>query len=169
MGRTGQWFAYQHEDTLPDIMTSAKALANGLPIGACAARGDAADVLTPSTHGSTFGGNPLACQAAITTIDTIESESLLANASEIGDFLKTQLQQKVGTDRKVVSIRSKGMMLAVELNQAYPDLATKFLDKRLVVNITGGGKVIRLLPAIIMNETKARKIAETIQEVVANL
>jgi len=169
MGRTGKWFAHQHEEISPDVLTSAKALANGLPIGACAARGNAAEVLTPGTHGSTFGGNPLACQAAVTTIDIIESENLLDNASTVGDFLKTQLQQKIGTDRKVVSIRGKGMMLAVELNEVYKDLAVKFLDKNLVVNITGGGKVIRLLPAIILNETQARKIAETIQEVVANL
>lgn len=169
MGRTGKWFAYQHEGILPDVMTSAKALANGLPIGACAARGAAAEVLTPGTHGSTFGGNPLACHAAATTIDVIESENLLDNASTIGAFLKSQLLQKLGTDPKVVSIRGKGMMLAIELDQAYPDLAVIFLQHSLVVNITGGGKVIRLLPAIIMTEAEARTIAEVIQDVVSKL
>ena len=169
MGRTGKWFAYQHENILPDVMTSAKALANGLPIGACAAQGLAAEVLTPGTHGSTFGGNPLACSAAKTTIDVIESDNLLDNATNIGDFLKTQLTQKIATDGKVTSIRGKGMMLAVELNKAYSDLAIKFLQKGLVVNVTGGGKVIRLLPALIMTESEARSIADTIQAVIAKL
>lgn len=169
MGRTGKWFAYQHEDILPDVMTSAKALANGLPIGACAAQGAAAEVLTPGTHGSTFGGNPLACAAASTTIEVIETDNLLNNATEVGAFLKSQLQQKLGADGKVVSIRGKGMMLAIELDHAYPDLAVTFLAHGLVVNITGGGKVIRLLPAIVMQESEARKVAEIVQNVVSGL
>jgi len=169
MGRTGKWFAYQHENILPDIMTSAKALANGLPIGACAARGAAAEVLTPGTHGSTFGGNPLACYAASVTLDVLQSENLVERASEIGAFLKTQLTQKLGADRKVVSIRGKGMMIGVELDQAYPDLAIQFLQNGLVVNITGGGKVIRLLPALVLTEAEARNAAEIIQSVVSTL
>ncbi|MCL4139490.1 UNVERIFIED_CONTAM: hypothetical protein GTU68_025165 [Idotea baltica] len=159
MGRTGKWFAYEHEDILPDVMTSAKALANGLPIGACAARGTAAEILTPGTHGSTFGGNPLACSAAATTIDVIEEDNLLEKAADI----------ELGADGKVVSIRGKGMMLAIELDEVYPDLVLSFLQHGLVVNITGGGKVIRLLPAIIMTETEARAVAEIIQNVVAKL
>lgn len=169
MGRTGKWFAYQHEDVLPDVMTSAKALANGLPIGACAARGAAAKVLTPGTHGSTFGGNPLACSAATATIDVLESDNLIERAADIGAFLKAQLTQKLGANQKVVSIRGKGMMLAVELDQAYPDLAIQFLQNGLVINITGGGKVIRLLPALIMTEPEARTTAEIIQSVISNL
>ena len=169
MGRTGKWFAYEHEGILPDVMTSAKALANGLPIGACAARGDAAKILTTGTHGSTFGGNPLACAAAATTINVIKSENLIENATNIGSFLKTQLLQKLGADGKVSSIRGKGMMLAIELDKIYPNLAIKFLQHGLVVNITGGGKIIRLLPAIIMSESEARKVAEIIQEVVSKL
>ena len=169
MGRTGKWFAYQHEDILPDVMTSAKALANGLPIGACAARGASAEVLTTGTHGTTFGGNPLACATASATINVIKDDDLLDNASKIGQFLKKQLTQKLGSDSKVISIRGKGMMLAVELDNAYKDLAMAFLDAGLVINITGGGKVIRLLPAIIMTETEARTVAETIQTVIAKL
>ena len=169
MGRTGKWFAYEHEGILPDVMTSAKALANGLPIGACAARGAAAKVLTTGTHGSTFGGNPLACAAATTTINVIKSENLIENATNIGSFLKTQLLQKLGADGKVLSIRGKGMMLAIELDKIYPNLAIKFLQHGLVVNITGGGKIIRLLPAIIMSESEARSIAEIIQEVISKL
>ncbi|MCL4155526.1 UNVERIFIED_CONTAM: hypothetical protein GTU68_027095 [Idotea baltica] len=169
MGRTGKWFAYQHEEILPDIMTSAKALANGLPIGACGARGAAAEILTPGTHGSTFGGNPLACHVAATTIDVIQNENLMENASSIGSLLKSQLLQKIGTDQNVANIRGKGMLLAIELNEAFPNLAITFLQHGLVVNITGGGKVIRLLPAIIMTESEARQVAEIIHTVVSKL
>nr|MBX2848375.1 aminotransferase class III-fold pyridoxal phosphate-dependent enzyme [Acidiferrobacterales bacterium] len=107
--------------------------------------------------------------AAATTIDVIESDNLLDNATKVGAFLKNQLQQKLGADGKVVSIRGKGMMLAVELDHAYPDLALTFLQHALVVNITGGGKIIRLLPAITMSESEARAVAEIIQDVIASL
>lgn len=169
MGRTGKWFAYQHEDILPDIMTSAKALANGVPIGACAARGKIASLLTAGSHGSTFGGNPLACKIALTTIDIIEQENLLEAAHDMGLFLKKQLQQQIGTHAGVVDIRGKGMMLAVELDKAHTDLAQLFLSAGLVVNITGGGKIIRLLPAINITETEARKITQIVHDVVCSL
>lgn len=162
MGRTGEWFAYQHESVLPDVMTSAKALGNGIPIGACAAQGKAAEVFGPGTHGSTFGGNPFACKIASATIDIIESENLLASARDIGAYLKTQLMQNLATLECVVKIRGKGMMLAIELDQAYPDLAMALLNNGLVANITGGGKVIRLLPALIMTEQEAHKVATII-------
>ncbi|MEM7358100.1 MAG: aspartate aminotransferase family protein [Pseudomonadota bacterium] len=169
MGRTGKWFAYQHENVLPDVMTSAKALANGIPIGACAARGKAAAVLTAGTHGSTFGGNPLACKIALTTIDIIEQDALLEAAHEMGLFLRKQLQQQIGTHAGVVDIRGKGMMLAVELDQAHPDLASLFLAAGLVVNITGGGKIIRLLPAINISDAEAKKIIQIVHDVVCAL
>jgi len=169
MGRTGTWFAYQHQKILPDVMTSAKALGNGIPIGACAAQGPAADILGPGSHGSTFGGNPFACKVASTTIDVLEQENLLDNASQVGAYLKKQLQQQIGTHEKVVDIRGKGMMLAVELDTAYPNLAQRFLDKGLIVNITGAGKTIRLLPAVILTEAQATKIAQIIHDVVAHL
>lgn len=169
MGRTGKWFAYQHEDVAPDIITSAKALGNGIPIGACAARGFAAELISPGSHGTTFGGNPFASQIANTVIDVIESNDLVERAGEIGAYLKKQIQQKIGTTNKVVDIRGKGLMLGIELDEAYSDLAMHFLAAGLVVNVTGGGKVIRLLPSVMINETQAKQIAETLLSVISNL
>jgi len=168
MGRTGEWFAYQHEGVLPDIMTSAKGLGNGIPIGACAARGDASEILGPGSHGSTFGGNPFACQVAQTTIDVIESDNLLESARNTGAYLKKQLQQQVGTHENVTNIRGLGMMLAVELNQAIPDLAIRLLEHGLVANVTGGGTIIRLLPAINMSEKDAQCVAQIIHDVLSS-
>ena len=169
MGRTGKWFAYMHDDIQPDIITSAKALGNGIPIGACAARGAAAQLMSPGTHGSTFGGNPFSSKVAETVIDIMEQEKLVDRADEIGCFLKKQCQQKLGTLEKVTNIRGKGLMIGIELDQAYPNLAQIFLDKGLVINITGGGKVIRLLPCVLLSEKQAKIIAETIHDVVMAL
>ncbi|MBL4672922.1 MAG: aspartate aminotransferase family protein, partial [Arenicella sp.] len=169
MGRTGQWFAFQHEDIQPDIVTSAKALGNGIPIGACAAKGAAADLIRPGTHGTTFGGNPFASKIGETVIDIINDENLVAKAGKTGASLKKQLQQTLGTFNQVVDIRGKGLMLGIELDKVYPDLALKFLAAGLVINITGGGKVIRLLPSVILSETQVKKIVETIRDVVSTL
>ena len=169
MGRTGKWFAHQHEDIRPDVITSAKALGNGIPIGACAARGPAAELIGVGKHGTTFGGNPFASLIASTVIDVIEEEGLLARASELGKFLKSQLQQKLGTSNKVVDIRSKGLMLGVELDQVYPDLAKQLLELGLVINTTAGGKVIRLLPAVVMTDAQAKQVAKIIADHIATL
>ena len=169
MGRTGKWFAYQHEEIIPDVMTSAKALGNGIPIGACAATGAAAEVFGPGSHGSTFGGNPFACQVALTTIDVIEQEDLLMAAHEMGRYLKKQIQQTIGTHGRVIDIRGKGMMLAVELDQPYPNLAMLFLTAGLVANVTGRGKVISLLPAINLSQAEAKKIAQILHDVIVAL
>ena len=169
MGRTGKWFAHQHEDIRPDVITSAKALGNGIPIGACAARGSAAELIGVGKHGTTFGGNPFASLIASTVIDVIEEEGLLARASELGKFLKSQLQQKLGTSNKVVDIRSKGLMLGVELDQVYPDLAKQLLELGLVINTTAGGKVIRLLPAVVMTDAQAKQVAKIIADHIATL
>jgi len=169
MGRTGKWFGFMHDGISPDIVTSAKALGNGIPIGACAARGAAAELMSPGTHGSTFGGNPFASKAAETVIDVIEQEQLVGQAEKIGCFLKRQCQQKLGTLTQVTDIRGKGLMMGIELDQVYPNLAQTFLDKGLVINITGGGKVIRLLPSALLTEKQAKTIAETIHDVVITL
>jgi len=169
MGRTGKWFAYQHEDVVPDVLTSAKALGNGIPIGACAAQGAAAELISPGSHGTTFGGNPFASKIASTVIEVIEQEELVDRAEQLGSLLKKQLQQHLATSDKVVDIRGKGLMLAVELDQAYPELALRFLDAGLVINITGGGKVVRLLPAAITSDAQARKIVSIIHDVVGAL
>lgn len=169
MGRTGKWFAHQHEGVLPDVITSAKALGNGIPIGACAARGIAAELISPGSHGTTFGGNPFASQVACTVIDLIDQENLLEKADDIGAALKKQLQQQLGTSDKVVDIRGKGLMLGIELDQAYPDLAQKFLAAGLVINITGGGKVIRLLPSVMLSDKQVKQIVQIIHQIVDGL
>ncbi len=169
IGRTGKWFAFQHEDIQPDLITSAKALGNGIPIGVCAAKGLAADLLSPGSHGTTFGGNPFACKIAATVIDIIKDENLVEVAANTGASLKKQLQQTLGTFDKVVDIRGTGLMLGIELDKAYPELATKFLDAGLVINITGGGKVIRLLPSVLLSELQIKKIVSIIHDVVSAL
>jgi len=169
MGRTGKWFAHQHEDIRPDVIASAKALGNGIPIGACAARGSAAELISVGKHGTTFGGNPFASLVASTVIDIIEEDGLLDRAAEIGKLLKSQLQQKLGTSDKVIDIRGHGLMLGVELDQVYPDLAQQLLDLGLVVNTTAGGKVIRLLPAVVMTEAQVKQVAKIIADHIASL
>ena len=169
MGRTGKWFAYQHEEILPDILCVAKALGNGVPIGACLARGEAANMISPGAHGTTFGGSPFATAVGLTVIDIIEQEGYVDRAAEIGSFLKKQLQQKLGAQPRVVSIRGKGLMLGVELDQAYPDLAKKFLAAGLVVNVTAGGKVLRLLPSVLLTQAQAKQAAQILHDVIATL
>ncbi len=169
MGRTGKWFAHQHEDIIADVVTSAKALGNGIPIGVCAARGKAADLISPGSHGTTFGGNPFACQVASNVIDIIEQQGLVETAANTGTFLKRQLQQKLGTHPKVVDIRGKGLMLGVELDLKYDNLAVKFLDQGLVVSVAGDGKVIRMLPSVLLTENQARQVAATTSDVVTGL
>ena len=169
MGRTGKWFSYQHNDILPDVVTSAKALGNGIPIGACAARGEAANLISPGKHGTTFGGNPFASQVASTVISVIKEENLVAKAGTSGAFLKKQLQQQLCVLENVIDIRGRGLMLGVELDNVYPGLAQKFLDAGLVVNITGGGKVIRMLPCVLLTDKEIKQIAQTVYDIVSTL
>lgn len=169
MGRTGKWFGFQHEDIIPDVITSAKALGNGIPIGACAARGEAANLISPGKHGTTFGGNPFASQIASTVIDIIEDEKLIEQAEQSGTLLKKLLQQQLCVLDKVVDIRGRGMMLGIELDKAYSDLAIKFLNAGLVINVTGAGKVIRLLPSVLLSDKEIKKIAQTTYDIVSSL
>ncbi len=169
IARTGQWFAHQSEGISPDILTSAKALGNGIPIGACAAKGAVANLISPGTHGTTFGGNPFACQVALSVIDVIETQGYVDKAAELGATLKKQLQQNLSTLENVVDIRGQGLMLGIELDKAYPNLAHTFLDHGLVINITGEGKVIRLLPAVVTTEQQLKKITETVCTVIESL
>jgi len=142
---------------------------NGIPIGACAAKGAAAELISPGLHGTTFGGNPFASKIATTVIDVIQEEHLVEKASLIGASLKRQLQHTLGTLDKVVDIRGQGLMLGIELDKVYPDLAMKLLDVGLVINITGGGKVIRLLPSVLLSEAQVKKIVRIIHDVVSTL
>ena len=159
MGRTGKWFAHQHGSAKPDVMTLAKGLGNGFPIGACLARGAAADILQPGSHGSTFGGNPLACAAATATLATIEDEQLARRAGDLGERIAARLQQRLEATPGVCTIRNKGLMIAVELDRACAELVDRGLDAGLLINVTAD-KVVRLLPPLILTDEQAHTLAD---------
>lgn len=157
MGRTGRWFAHQHADIQPDVMTLAKALGNGVPIGACLARGAAAEVFQPGNHGSTFGGNPLVARAALAVIDTMQQQQLVARAAELGASMLEQLRARLGERDEVVAIRGKGLMLGIELDRPCAELVQRALQQKLLINVTADS-VVRLLPALILTDGQAGDI-----------
>jgi len=157
LGRTGKWFVYQHAEIQPDVVLLAKGLASGVPIGACLARGTAAGVFKPGTHGSTFGGNPLACAAALATLAAIEEESLMKNAERIGGILLAGLREALAGRPGVAEVRGHGLMIGVELDRPCGDLVKRALEEGLLINVTMDN-VIRLLPPLIMNEGEARQV-----------
>jgi len=170
MGRTGRWFAYQHTAIVPDVITLAKALANGVPIGACLARGEAANTFKPGNHATTFGGNPLACSAALAVIDVIEKEALPARAAELSTRMMTRLQDKLrtgegGMRKPVIAIRSKGLMIGIELERPCGELVGQALQKGMLINVTAE-RVIRLLPPLILSDEEADHIVDTVAELV---
>lgn len=169
MGRTGKWFAFQHEAIRADIVTSAKALGNGYPIGACAARGHAAKLLNPGGHGTTFGGNPLASAVGLAVINTIEENNFVSKAASLGSKLKLELEQTLLGLDNVTAVRGKGLMLAIQLDHIYDGLAQRFLDAGLVVNITGGGKIIRLLPSVLISDEQITKVASICHDIIQAL
>jgi len=156
LGRTGKWFVYQHAGIRPDVMLLAKGLASGVPIGACLARGAAAQVFQPGTHGSTFGGNPLACAAALATLAAIEEEGLMSNAERIGGLLIAGLREGLAGTPGVREVRGHGLMIGVELDRSCGDLVGQALEAGLLINVTMD-KVIRLLPPLVMSEQEARQ------------
>jgi acetylornithine aminotransferase len=119
IGRTGKMFAHQYNHITPDVLTLAKGLGNGVPIGACLAKGKAATLFTPGTHGSTFGGNPLVCKTALSVLEIIEKDKLLDNAAKMGTYLASNFQAKLSNSNKMTQIRAKGLMIAIELNQDF--------------------------------------------------
>ena len=158
IGRTGQWFAFQHEGIVPDVMTLAKGLGNGIPIGACLARGKAADLFTPGSHGSTFGGNPLACRVGCTVLEIIEEQGLLENAAVQGERLLARLRTELAENPNVLAIRGKGLMIGIELKQPIRDLTLiAARDHGLLINVTRG-KTIRLLPPLTIDEREVEMI-----------
>jgi acetylornithine/N-succinyldiaminopimelate aminotransferase len=150
IGRTGRWFAHQHVGIRPDVMTLAKGLGGGVPIGACLAAGAAAHVFKAGKHGSTFGGNPLACTAALATLDIIEQEGLVDRARTTGDFIVEQLRAQLGAVPGVRDVRGKGLMIGVELDRECGALVGRALERGLVINVTSDN-VIRLLPPLVFN------------------
>jgi len=166
LGRTGKWFAFQHSDILPDVMTLAKGLGSGLPIGACLASGKAAEVFKPGNHASTFGGNPLACRAALTTLDIIAQEGLMENAVTIGNFMREEFKQKLHMWQNVLKIRGQGMMIGIELPAPCGELVSEALKRHLLINVTSE-KVVRLLPALNMQEAEAAQIVNEVSALIS--
>lgn len=158
IGRTGHWFAFQHTGIVPDVLTLAKALGNGVPIGACLARQRVADLFTPGSHGSTFGGNPLACRVGCTVLEIVRDESLLANAARQGHRLLQGLKEALAGNGNVREIRGLGLMIGVELREPVRDLALLAAEQHgLLINITRG-KTIRLLPPLTVTHTEVDMI-----------
>ncbi|MFZ5541075.1 MAG: aspartate aminotransferase family protein [Pseudomonadota bacterium] len=157
IGRTGKWFGYQWADIRPDVITLAKGLGSGVPIGALVARGRAAGVLGPGNHGSTFGGGPLACRAGLETLAIIEEENLIANAAAQGERIRAGFARELGGVRGVVAIRGEGLMIGIELDRPCGDLARRALDARLLINVTQE-RVIRLLPPLVIDVNEADEI-----------
>ncbi|MGK0445186.1 MAG: acetylornithine aminotransferase [Bermanella sp.] len=164
-GRTGEYFAFQHFDWHPDVLTTAKGLGNGVPIGACLAKGQAAEVLQPGSHGSTYGGNPLACAAGCAVIDTITQENLCARVSELGDRIRKQLQQHLDQTGYVKEYRGKGLMIGIALNteENAAGIMKSALEAGLLLNVTAGN-VVRLLPPFVLTDEEADLIAEKTAE-----
>ena len=159
IARTGKWFAHQHANILPDVMTLAKGLGSGVPIGACLTAGKAAGVFGPGNHGSTFGGNPLACTAGLTTLDVIEQDQLLAHTDKLGRYLRQAFATQLANVSGVVEIRGQGLMLGIELSKPCGDLVKLALAQGLLINVTADS-VIRLLPPLIMSQAEAQLLVD---------
>ncbi len=165
LGRSGKWFAWQHEDACPDVMTLAKGLGNGVPIGACLARGEAAKVLTPGTHGSTFSGNPLVCRVALAVLDELQKGRFDARAADLGTRLLAGLKRALGDVPGVKEIRGRGLMLAIELDRPCKELLQRALDAGLLINVTAD-TVVRLLPPLILTDAEADEIVARLAPIV---
>jgi acetylornithine aminotransferase len=166
--RTGKWYAHQHEDVLPDILTTAKALANGLPIGACVARGLAAELFSPGQHGSTFGGNPLVSRSACTVLDIMRSENLAERADRTGNGMLAEFRQRLGANSTVREVRGRGLMIGIELDRDANALKQAALERGVLINVTQD-RVIRLLPPLIIDAEQAAEIVEVVCSLVEQL
>jgi acetylornithine/succinyldiaminopimelate/putrescine aminotransferase len=154
MGRTGRLFGYQHSGIKPDIITLAKALGGGIPIGAMVARAEVAAVMTPGTHGSTFGGNPVACAAALAVFDALEQDGVIANAADVGQYLMTRLREIVKECRGVREVRGQGMLIGIALKLAAKPVVDACFRERLIVNGTAD-TILRLLPPLTLTREEA--------------
>jgi acetylornithine aminotransferase len=159
IGRTGTWFAFQHSQCLPDVMTLAKGLGSGIPVGACLARGVAADVFTYGKHGSTFGGNPFACTAALTTLDVMAADDLLGNAATVGAFIVDTLKRELAGLAGVKEVRGQGLIIGVELDRPCGDLVKIALAEKLLINVTSDN-VVRLIPPLVMTRAEASLLTD---------
>lgn len=165
MGRSGKMFAHQLNDITPDVMTLAKGLGNGVPIGACLAKGKAAEVFGPGTHGSTFGGNPLACAAAVAVVETLEKDDLPARADQLSGKLLADFADALEGVAGVEEIRGTGLLIGIELDRPCPELVSQALEQGLLINVTAE-KVVRLLPPLVMSDDEAEQLVSTLSNLI---
>ena len=165
MGRTGKLFAFQHAGITPDVMTLAKALGNGVPIGACLARGEAAELFGPGNHGSTFGGNPLACAAALSVVETMTETRLWEQASRLGEHLLAGFRSSLAKQAGVTEIRGIGAMIGIELDRSCGELVGRALGQGLLINVTADS-VVRLLPPLVMNTEEADQLIRELSQLI---
>lgn len=156
-GRTGKYFCYQHSGILPDVVTTSKGLGNGVPIGACLASGEAAELMQPGNHGSTFGGNPLSCAAALAAVTAIADGGLDHRAAELGDRIMAGFKTELAEVDHVKDIRGMGCMIGIELDRPCKSLFMAAMDKGLIINVTAES-VVRLLPPMIMTDGEADQL-----------
>ncbi len=165
MGRSGRMFAYQHNGVTPDVMTLAKGLGNGVPIGACLARGEAAEILGPGAHGSTFGGNPLVCAAASAVISVLEQDALPAHAAAMGDRLLAGFHARLGDRAAIEEIRGQGLLIGLQLDRPCSELVMRALDEGLLINVTAD-TVVRLLPPLIITDEQADDLIDRLSTLI---
>ncbi len=163
-GRTGTYFAYQHNGILPDVVTTAKGLGNGMPIGACLARGKAAEIFQPGNHGTTFGGNPIACSAGIAVIQQL-TPALIQKVKNLGEKILADFKKALAGNTKVVEIRGKGLMIGIELNAACAELVQKGRDNGILINVTAVN-TIRLLPTFVMTDAEVDELVSKVVKLV---
>ena len=167
MCKTGKWFAYQHSDIVPDVLTLAKALGNGIPIGACLAHGKASAVLKPGNHGSTFGGNPFACRIASEVVHVMSQENLAAKAKQAGDKIHRKLSESLSELSIVKEIRHKGLMIGIELSKPCGELVGKALEQGLLINVTRD-QTIRLLPPVIISDDEIDQLVAILKTIITD-
>ncbi|GKT12650.1 MAG: acetylornithine/N-succinyldiaminopimelate aminotransferase [Thiomicrorhabdus sp.] len=165
IGRTGKWFAFQHESLTPDVLTVAKALGNGMPIGACITKGKASEVLVPGNHGTTFGGNPLACAAGLAVINTLEANNYITSVAVKGDKLLNEFKSTLTNQAGVVDIRGKGYMIGIQLDRPCTELVSIALQQGLLINVTRGDTV-RLLPTFVMSSEQTEQLVSQLTQII---
>ena len=167
-GRTGKYFSFQHEGILPDVLTTAKGLGNGVPIGACIAANAAASVLQPGNHGSTFGGNPLATNAALAVVKELTEGAVIENAAIRGQEMLELFKDALKDNSNVIDIRGKGMMIGIELSQECPQLLKKGKEKGILINMPSAN-TIRLLPPLVVSSEEVKEIVKLVVELIETL
>ena len=150
---------------MPDVFTLAKALGNGVPIGACLARGKAAEILTAGKHGSTFGGNPLACSAALAVLTSLREDNLISRADQLGSALAEQFRAEFKENHHVTDVRNKGLMIGIQLDQPCGELVAMALEQGLLINVTAES-TIRLLPPLVFTDDQAELLVMKLANIV---